>query len=97
VNRKSKSLFSLAGVTLTSFAAVAMLSFSQLSLQSKSEFCGNIEPVVIDHDLPVSHPTNKCAADHSQGVSWSEGFTGRSSAYLCHFIDLLALLSRVRN
>lgn len=98
MNRKSKSLFTLAGITLTGFAAVAMLSFSQLSLGSRNGFCGNAAPVVIDHELPVSHPANKCAnSEHSQGVSWSEWFTGRSSSYQFHFIDLLELLSRSGN
>jgi hypothetical protein len=95
MDRKSKSLFSLAGLTLTGFSAVAMLSVSQVSSDDSNVFCGYIESAVLDRELPVSHPINKCAADHqSQGVSWSQWFTGRSSSYQFHFIDLLELLSR---
>lgn len=94
MNRKSKSLFTLIGVTLASLATVSVLSFSQGSLNDENAFCGNLESVVFDHNLPVSHPVNRCAANQSQGVSWSEWFTGRSSSYQFHFIDLLELLSR---
>jgi hypothetical protein len=97
MNRKSKSLFSLYGVTLTGLVAVAMLSYSQVSVDNRNVFCGSLDNVVLDHELPVSHPMNRCAADQSQGVSWSEWFTGRSSSNQFHFIDLLELLSRSRN
>ena len=94
MNRKSKSLFTLTGMTLTGLVAVAILSVSQTSLDHRNAFCGNLENVVLDQELPVSHPVNRCAAEQSQGVSWSEWFTGRSSSYQFHFIDLLELLSR---
>jgi hypothetical protein len=97
MNRKSKSLFTLTGVTITSLATVALLSISQGALDDRNVFCGNLENVVFDHELPVSHPVNRCAANQSQGVSWSEWFTGRSSSYQFHFIDLLELLSRSGN
>jgi len=97
MNRKSKSLFTLTGMTLTGLVAVAILSVSQVSLDNSNVFCGNLENVVLDQELPVSHPVNRCAADQSQGVSWSEWFTGRSSSYQFHFIDLLELLSRSGN
>ena len=97
MNRKSKSLFTFTGISLTGLAAVAMLSFSQVSLDNQNVFCGNLEQAVIDHELPVSHPANRCATEFSQGVSWSEWFTGRSSSYQFHFIDLLELLSRSGN
>jgi hypothetical protein len=94
MNRKSKSLFTLTGMTLTGLVFVAILSVSNVSLDNSNVFCGNLESVVLDQELPVSHPANRCAADQSQGVSWSEWFTGRSSSYQFHFIDLLELLSR---
>jgi hypothetical protein len=97
MNRKSKSLFTLTGVTLTGLAAAAILSVSQVSLDNRNVFCGDLDNIVLDHDLPLSHPVNRCAAEQSQGVSWSEWFTGRSSSYQFHFIDLLELLSRSRN
>jgi hypothetical protein len=94
MNRKSKSFLTLTGVTLTGIAAAAILSVSQVSIDDRNVFCGNLDKVVLDHGLPVSHPVNRCAADQSQGVSWSEWFTGRSRSYQFHFIDLLELLSR---
>ena len=97
MNRKSKSLFSITGITLSGLAAVAILSFAQVSLDDRNMFCGNLENIVLDHELPVSHPLNRCAMEQSQGVSWSEWFTGRSSSYQFHFIDLLELLSRSGN
>ena len=97
MNRKSKSLFSLTGMTLTGLAAVATFSFAQVSFDDRNVFCGNLGNVVLDQELPVSHPQNRCATDQSQGVSWSNWFTGRSSSYQFHFIDLLELLSRSGN
>lgn len=97
VKRYSKSLFTLTGMTLTGLAVVAILNFSQLSLNDRSAFCGTLENAVLDHELPVSHPINRCANEQQQGVSWSEWFTGRSSSYQFHFIDLLELLSRFGN
>ena len=97
MNGKSKSLFTLTGVTLTGLATVAILSVFQVSSDDKNVFCGNLESVVLDQQLPVSHPVNRCAANQSQGVSWSDWFTGRSSSYQFHFIDLLELLSRSGN
>jgi hypothetical protein len=97
MNRKSKSLFTLTGVTLTSLATVAILSLSQVSSGNRSAFCGNSKNIILDQELPVSHPVNRCAGVQSQGVSWSQWFTGRSSSYQFHFIDLLELLSRPGN
>jgi hypothetical protein len=97
MNRMSKSIFTLTGVTLISCATVAVLSFYQGALHDENVFCGNLENVVLEHNLPVSHPVNRCAANQSQGVSWSEWFTGSSSSYQFHFIDLLELLSRSGN
>ena len=97
MNRKSKSLFTLTGVSLSGLVTVAILSVSQVSSDERSVFCGNLENIVLDQELPVSHPTNRCATEQSQGVSWSAWFSGRSSSYQFHFIDLLELLSRSGN
>jgi hypothetical protein len=80
-----------------SITAVAILSFSQISLDNNSKFCGDLDNVVLNQQLPVSHPVNRCATEQSQGVSWSQWFSGRSSSYQFHFIDLLELLSRSKN
>jgi hypothetical protein len=97
MNRKSKSLFTRTGVTLTGIVTVAILSVSQASLDDRNFFCGSLVNLSIDHNLPVSHPINRCATEQSQGVSWSSWFSGRSSSYQFHFIDLLELLSRSGN
>ena len=97
MNRNSNSLFTLTGMTLIGLAAVAILNVIQVSSDDKNVFCGNLEDVVFDHELPISHPVNKCVVHQSEGISWSEWFTGRSSSYQFHFIDLLELLSRPRN
>jgi hypothetical protein len=94
MNSKSTSLFTLAGVTFTGLATIAILTISQVSSDNRDVFCENIDTVTLDHDLPVSHPVNRCAGYQSPGVSWSQWFTGRSSSYQFHFIDLLELLSR---
>jgi hypothetical protein len=97
MNRKSKSLFTLTGVTLTGLAVVVILSGPQSSLDDKNVFCRHSENVVLDLELPVSHLVNRCATDQSHGISWSSWFSGHSSSYQFHFIDLLELLSRPRN
>jgi hypothetical protein len=97
MNRNSKSLFTLTGLTLTGLATIAILSVSHVSSDDRNVFCGNLENAGFNKELPVSHPVNRCATTQSQGVSWSEWFTGRSSSYQFHFIDLLELLSRSGN
>jgi hypothetical protein len=97
MNRNSKSLFTLTGVTFAGLVTVAMLNLSQVVSDDRNVFCGNIDNAMLDHELPVSHPVNKCAGAQSKGVSWSQWFTGRSSSYQFHFIDLLELLSRTGN
>ena len=94
MNTKLKSLFTLTGVTLTAFATLALSNVSHTWFGNHTEFCSHVENVVLVQELPASHPVNKCAAKPSQGISWSEWFTGRSSSYQFHFIDLLELLSR---
>jgi hypothetical protein len=90
-------LLTLSGMASISITAVAILSFSQISLDNNSKFCGDLDNVVLNQQLPVSHPVNRCATEQSQGVSWSQWFSGRSSSYQFHFIDLLELLSRSKN
>jgi hypothetical protein len=98
MNLRPKSLFTFSGLTLAGLATIAILSFFQASSDDRSAFCGDLDNVVLDHELPVSHPANRCATvEQAEGVSWSEWFTGRSSSYQFHFIDLLELLSRSGN
>ena len=97
MNRNSKSLFTFTGVIFSGLLTVAILGISHVSPDNRNVFCGNLENAVFDQELPVSHPVNRCAASHSKGVSWSQWFTGRSSSYQFHFIDLLELLSRSGN
>lgn len=94
MNRKSKSLFSLISAPLTVVAVVAYLTLPSSVSSDLAAFCGDVKKISMDHNLPVSHPKNKCANQQLHGVSWSSWFTGRSSSYQFHFIDLLELLSR---
>lgn len=89
MNRKSKSLVGFTGVA---FAAVLSLSYA--SPQEGNVFCSCEANISFDHTLPLSHPINRCASTQSEAVSWSSWFSGRSSSYQFHFIDLLELLSR---
>jgi hypothetical protein len=98
MNFKPKPLFNFIGLTFTGLAIITILSFFQDSSDDKRVYCENLDNVVLDHELPVSHPANICAnKGQAQVVSWSEWFTGRSSSYQFHFIDLLELLSRSGN
>lgn len=90
--RKSKSLVSLTGVA---FAAVLSLSYA--SPEEGNLFCSCEANISFDHTLPLSHPVNRCASMQSEGVSWTSWFSGRSSSYQFHFIDLLELLSRTND
>lgn len=90
-------MLTLSGMASISITAVAILSFSRISLDNNSMVCGDLDNVVLNQQLPVSHPVNRCATEQSQGVSWSQWFSGRSSSYQFHFIDLLELLSRSKN
>ena len=89
MNRKLKGL-----VTLSTCAMVAVLGFAQVPASEGSLFCSCPQIVSFDHELPMSHPINRCATEKSTGVSWSSWISGRSSSYQFHFIDLLELLSR---
>lgn len=94
MNWKSKSLFSLVSAPLAIVASVAYLSLPNNFSSDLNAFCADMGNVAMDENLPVSHPKNKCASQQLHGVSWSSWFTGRSSSYQFHFIDLLELLSR---
>ena len=97
MNWKSKSLLPLTGMAFAGLATVALLSSTQISVDDRNAFCADLDNVMLDQELPVIHPANRCATEQSQGISWSEWFTGRSSSYQFHFIDLLELLSRPTN
>ncbi|MCF2947626.1 hypothetical protein L0668_05860 [Paraglaciecola aquimarina] len=92
MNRKSKSFLSLTGVA---FAAV--LSFSYASPEQGRLFCQCEENIAFDHNLPLSHPVNRCASTQSDAVSWGAWISGKSSSYQFHFINLLELLSRTKD
>ncbi|MGJ8682383.1 hypothetical protein [Paraglaciecola sp.] len=92
MNRKSKSFLSLTGVA---FATVLGLSYA--SPQEGSLFCHCETNISFDHNLPLSHPVNRCASSQSDAVSWSSWISGKSSSYQFHFIDLLELLSRTKD
>ncbi|WP_299080011.1 hypothetical protein [uncultured Paraglaciecola sp.] len=94
MNTKPKSLFTLAGVTLT---ALAFFNMSQTLFVDVNSYCSHIENLELAQGLPVSHPANRCASQQTQEISWSEWFAGGSSSYQFHFIDLLELLSRTGN
>ena len=88
MNRKLKGVFTLGACTL-----VAVMGFAQMSGSEGSLFCSCPQSVSFDHELPMSHPINRCATKQSTGVSWSSWVSGRSYSYQFHFIDLLELLS----
>ena len=94
MNRKSKSLFSLVSAPLTILALGAYLVLPNGASKDHDAFCADGKNITMVQDLPVSHPKNKCASRQLSGVSWSSWFSGRSSSYQFHFIDLLELLSR---
>ncbi|WP_133470807.1 hypothetical protein [Paraglaciecola marina] len=73
---------------------IALFGFLNLSSYQKHNFADCPENVAFQHSLPLSHPINRCAAQESQSISWTSWFTGHSSSYQFHFIDLLELLSR---
>ena len=89
MNRKLKGLF-----TLGACAMVAVIGFAQTPASEGSLFCSCPQFVSFDHELPMSHPTNRCATEQSTGVRWSSWISGRTTSYQFHFIDLLELLSR---
>ncbi len=94
MNRMSKSIYRTVGLPMVAVAFVAFLTLPTSSSNGVSPFCQDLPNIVLDTDLPVSHPKNKCATEQMQGVSWFSWFSGRSSSYQFHFIDLLELLSR---
>jgi hypothetical protein len=91
---KSKSLFNYTGLSLCGMVLVTALGMSQMSSYSGTAFSDCADHLLLDQTLPLSHPANRCASQKNQGVSWSSWFSGSSSSYPFHFIDLLELLSR---
>lgn len=77
-----------------SSAAVAVLLVAQVSDQEGHGFCSEQQAVAFNHELPLSHPQNICAQSKSDSVSWSSWFSGKSSGFQFHYLDLLELLSR---
>ncbi|MFT2091921.1 hypothetical protein [Paraglaciecola sp. 2405UD69-4] len=94
MNKKPKFLLYPASTLLIGAIAVALTSYANTSSYDGRSFADCAENLVFDQSLPISHPVNRCATQKSQGVSWSSWFTGHSSSYQFHFIDLLELLSR---
>ncbi len=87
MNRKSTRL-----ATIVSSALVAVLVFAQTPDQEGLLFCSCADGVKFNHDLPLSHPVNRCASEQSAEVSWSSWFSGAASSNQFHYLDLLELL-----
>lgn len=77
-----------------SSAALAVLVFAHVSGQEGQSFCANNEKAQFNNELPLSHPQNICAQSQFESVSWSSWFSGKSSGFQFHYLDLLELLSR---
>ena len=81
-------------ISLFSSAALAAFVYAQVPDQEGLMFCSCSETASFDHELPMSHPINRCASDQQTSVSWSAWFSGRSNSGQFHYLDLLELLSR---
>lgn len=90
MNRKSKASLSTLGAMF-----FVVLMGAQMSFVKGDSLCANFDEVEFSHDLPMSHPLNRCASEQKNDVSWTSWFSGRSSSYQFHYLDLLELLSRV--
>lgn len=90
MNRKLK-----AGVSIFGSAMFAVLMMANTQFAKGDGFCANVDQVTFDANLPVNHPLNRCAIDKKENsVSWTKWFSGRSSSYQFHYLDLLELLSQ---
>ena len=89
MNRISKG-----AISLFSSAALAAFVFAQVPDQEGLVFCSCSDTASFDHELPMSHPINRCATERNTSVSWSAWFSGRSNPGQFHYLDLLELLSR---
>lgn len=91
MNRKSKSLLTLASAMLVAMATYAKVPDEGLA------FCSCHEGSVYNDELPMSHPINRCAAEQTSVISWSSWFAGNSRSSQFHYLDLLELLSRTHS
>jgi hypothetical protein len=89
MDRKLKNSVSFAACAL-----LALLAIGQTSTSEDNIFCSCPQYISFDHDLPMSHPINRCASVQADEISWSGWVKGQSASYQFHFIDLLELLSR---
>lgn len=94
MTKKLRFLSTIRSTTFIGVMVVALLGLLNLSSYQRHSFADCPENLNFQHSLPLSHPINRCAALESQSISWSSWFTGHSSSYQFHFIDLLELLSR---
>lgn len=74
---------------------VTALSFAGNLEDEGLLFCSCPENVVLNTELPMSHPINRCATQQASSVSWMSWFTGSSANKQFHYLDLLELLTRV--
>lgn len=74
--------------------ATGMLAVALLFATSTSSPSYCLEAVDFDASLPLSHPTNRCALQASNSLSWYSWLVGGSGDGSMHFLDLLELLSR---
>ena len=90
MNRKLKT-----GVSVLGSAMFVMLITAQSQFAKGDDFCANVDRVSFDVSLSAKHPLNRCATDKPENsVSWTKWFSGRSSSYQFHYLDLLELLSK---
>lgn len=97
IAQKAKNMFSTRNkrMLILSTALVAVLSVAGDMENERLMLCGCANNVEFDKRLPVSHPSNMCAAQQTSGVSWVSWFTGSSASKQFHYLDLLELLTRV--
>ncbi|MEW9797365.1 hypothetical protein [Alteromonas sp. CYL-A6] len=82
--RKFVTLSIVAGVMLTSTAAITLTMSKDCAWQAQTDMPAN-NPVV------VSQIPQQCDASVTE-VSWLSWLAGKSSSYQFHFLDLLELL-----
>ncbi|WP_026376903.1 hypothetical protein [Aestuariibacter salexigens] len=90
MNRKSIFKTSALAAVLVGVVTIGQVAESE----EDNALCQASGSFAFDHSLPMSHPVNRCAAQQENGISWLTWFSGRSSSYQFHFLDLLELLSR---
>lgn len=77
-------------------AATAFVHFNMSLKASEDYLCGCETSMQVNTALPLSHPSNVCAAkaNKRESVSWASWIAGKSASYQFHYLDLLELLSR---